>query len=91
LKVVPFCAALELRRDEGTVMKTKMDRFPVNTPYQAGFNAGFHGPNTTNSHFAWFSTRERTDEWERGKKDGEVERAATPGPRKTEEPPKISL
>lgn len=41
------------------------------SPYAAGFDCGKNGSNTKNCHFNWFSTKERTAEWERGKKAGE--------------------
>ena len=37
--------------------------------YDAGYDCGINGPNTTNCHFTYFSTKELTEEWERGKSD----------------------
>ena len=45
------------------------------TPYRAGLECGLYGPNETNCHFSLFSTREKTTDWERGKKAGEARRA----------------
>jgi hypothetical protein len=42
-------------------------------PYQCGYDAGRNGPNTDNCHFAIFSTPSRMKEWERGKRDGEMD------------------
>lgn len=39
--------------------------------YMAGFDCGLNGSNTDNCHFSFFSSREQTDEWEAGKKEGE--------------------
>lgn len=40
-------------------------------PYVFGYDCGLKGANTYNCHFSIFSSRERTKEWERGKRDGE--------------------
>ena len=39
--------------------------------YDAGFDCGKNGSDTTNCNFKWFRTPESTKEWERGKADGE--------------------
>jgi len=44
--------------------------------YHAGYDAGMNGANTTNCHFAIFSTPEKAKEWERGKAAAERIRAA---------------
>lgn len=44
------------------------------TPYDAGFDAGKFGANNFNSHFSWFNTKERMEEWSWGKKDGLAKR-----------------
>lgn len=51
-------------------------RADFESPYQAGRDAGINGPNTRNCHFTWFSSKERTAEWERGKAAGDAVRAA---------------
>jgi len=38
--------------------------------YKNGFDAGKNGPNTTNTHFSNFETKERTAEWEAGQQAG---------------------
>lgn len=35
---------------------------------EAGYDAGINGPNTTNTHFKWFTAPHLTKAWERGKK-----------------------
>lgn len=47
-------------------MKTEMKQI-----YDAGFDAGRNGSNATNTHFSYFSTKEKMEEWSRGKADGE--------------------
>jgi hypothetical protein len=42
--------------------------------YRMGHDCGLNGPNKTNCHFRIFSTREFTNEWERGKTAGEAEK-----------------
>lgn len=44
------------------------------TPYDAGFDNGKNGPNTKNCHFGFFSTAEKTMDWERGSADGKREK-----------------
>ncbi len=44
--------------------------------YNAGYDCGRDGPNISNCALAYFATRERTAEWERGKTDGERAKAA---------------
>lgn len=34
--------------------------------FHAGADAARNGPNPANSHFAWFSSRESSKEWDRG-------------------------
>lgn len=41
------------------------------TPYNAGYNCGATWPTEINSHPCWFSAPALTEEWERGKRDGE--------------------
>lgn len=56
----------------------------------AGYQAGRHGPDTTNSHFTWFFTTEMTRAWEEGhaqgcaeaKQDAAVKARAKRGTRK---------
>jgi hypothetical protein len=45
---------------------------------QAGWEAGYYGPNTSNCHFTYFATPELTAAWERGNAGGKVERANAP-------------
>lgn len=42
---------------------------------RAGYQAGLHGSDTTNSHFSWFATPELTSAWERGNKQGKIDAA----------------
>ena len=44
----------------------ELDKFA--SPYEAGIDCALYGPNEDNCHFGWFSTPERRDEWERGKR-----------------------
>lgn len=44
-------------------------------PYDAGFDAGMNGPNTSNCHFMFFSTKARSAEWSRGNDDALAQRA----------------
>lgn len=62
--------------------------YPKMTPYEAGFECGKNGANTTNCHFSFFSSPERTVEWEKGKKDGERAKtdAAVQSPASPQEP-----
>ena len=46
------------------------------SPYEAGRDCGLQGPTSKNSDFRWFHSRAWTTEWEHGKRDGEVARAA---------------
>lgn len=39
--------------------------------YDAGYDCGLNGATTDNCHHTYFSNRQRTAEWERGKRDGE--------------------
>ncbi len=41
--------------------------------YKAGYNCGKNGANTINCYFEFFSTPEKTKEWERSKTDAEHE------------------
>lgn len=44
-----------------------MSRYPnFDTPYEAGYDAGENGASLRNCHFGWFSTPERTKQWESG-------------------------
>lgn len=45
--------------------------------YEAGFDCGLHGPNSFNSHYKWFSSKESMKEWENGKRDAEKKNAKT--------------
>ena len=40
--------------------------------YKNGFDCGLNGSNETNSHFSNFSTREATNDWEAGQRDGKA-------------------
>lgn len=48
--------------------------------YKMGYDCALNGPNTTNCHLSLFSVRELTQEWERGKADGEAEKRRRSGP-----------
>lgn len=55
-----------------------MSKYPnFNTPYEAGYDAAENGSSVRNCHFGFFSTPERTKEWECGNKDGKADVAAT--------------
>lgn len=41
----------------------------LNYAYKMGLDCGQNGANTTNCHFAIFSSHENMKEWERGKRD----------------------
>lgn len=43
--------------------------------YLAGYDCGLHGANSTNCNIQHFSTREKTNRWEEGKKAGENKKA----------------
>lgn len=43
--------------------------------YQAGYDAGLNGANTTNAGYQHFQTTEDTLEWERGHKAGKKQKA----------------
>jgi len=53
----------------------KMKAQDKSESYKQGFDCAVNGANTTNCHFTLFSTAENTREWERGKSDGEKEKA----------------
>lgn len=53
-----------------------MEQTHFETPYDAGFDAGRYGVNTFNSHFKWFTTKESTEEWQRGNDLGSKKREA---------------
>ena len=42
--------------------------------YNAGYKAGLHGPNTENTHFSYFPSKDITKEWERGQRAGAEKR-----------------
>ncbi len=44
------------------------------TAYDAGYDAGFNGANTTNCNFRLFDSRARADAWSQGQIDGRLER-----------------
>lgn len=51
--------------------ETTKPKYPMfNTPYEAGYDAAESGASIRNCHFGFFSTPERTKEWERGSADG---------------------
>jgi hypothetical protein len=39
------------------------------SPYEAGRDAAINGPNTINTSFKWFTSKESTKEWERGNRE----------------------
>lgn len=49
--------------------------------YIAGYDAGFNSPNTSNCHLSYFSTPEKTKEWERGNKDGKAQKEIVKQPK----------
>lgn len=51
-----------------------MTEIKFNTPYDAGYNAGMYGANSFNSHYSWFSTKEKMKEWQRGNDAGSAKR-----------------
>lgn len=46
--------------------------------FNAGFDCGMNGANTTNCHFGLFSSREMTAAWERGKRVANEQKSARP-------------
>ena len=48
--------------------------YSENECYEAGFDSGLNGSNSTNCHFSYFATKEKMERWEKGSKDGEQER-----------------
>lgn len=51
-----------------------MSKYPdFNTPYEAGYDAAENGASIRNCHFGFFSTPERTKEWEKGNADAKKE------------------
>lgn len=42
--------------------------------YQMGRDCAERGADTTNCHFSIFNSREKTEAWERGKRDAEKEK-----------------
>lgn len=40
--------------------------------YDNGFDAGLNGADTVNCHPTWFVTKELTKEWERGNREGKI-------------------
>lgn len=45
-----------------------MSKYPnFNTPYEAGYDSEENGSSIRNCHFGFFSTPQRTKEWERGR------------------------
>jgi len=53
---------------------TEAELTAIERTYEAGYDCGLHGPNATNCDYRWFSTREDTREWERGKAEAEREK-----------------
>lgn len=54
-------------------MINKLLNFPTYTEqqaYEAGKDCAVNGPNTSNCHFRYFSSPEKTKAWEKGSKDG---------------------
>lgn len=45
----------------------------IDRSYDMGKDYALNGVNKTNCHFSLFASREQTEAWERGKKDGEKE------------------
>lgn len=51
-----------------------MSKYPhFNTPYEAGYDSVESGASVRNCHFGFFSTPERTKEWERGAKAAQAD------------------
>jgi ribosome modulation factor len=44
-----------------------MSRDELKAAYEAGFNSGLHGSNTSNCHFGFFRTPEMTEAWIKGR------------------------
>ena len=42
--------------------------------YDAGYDCGMNGVSATNCCFSFFSSKEKTAEWERGKKQAEIDK-----------------
>ena len=43
--------------------------------YDLGYDAGFNEPNMENCHFGLFATKEMSDAWSSGSKDGEMDKS----------------
>ncbi len=55
-------------------MSSNITRFE--TAYDAGFDAGKYGANNFNSHYSWFSTKEKMQHWLKGNNAGSAKREA---------------
>lgn len=51
--------------------------FPDMTAFQAGYSAGWDGPNTINADFRFFESEQSRDQWERGARAAEEAREKT--------------
>lgn len=50
-----------------------MSKYPMfNTPYEAGYDAEENGSSVRNCHYGFFSTPERTKQWEHGRNDAKL-------------------
>ena len=64
--------------------------------FLAGLDCGLNGASVRNCHFGLFSSREKTTEWEAGKKMGDywrafyVQRSLQPRPDDPTQPPKTT-
>lgn len=45
--------------------------------YEMGYLAGLNGANVNNCHFGLFATKEKSDTWSKGKKDGDKAKELT--------------
>ena len=63
------------------LVRNKLGQFRVrlHTPVQAGRDSVISGADAENCHFAWFTRRDRTKEWEHGRDSALRELEATKG------------
>ena len=46
----------------------------IKTPWYAGYDCGLTEPDEYNSHYHWFLTPERKSDWEKGLKQGKIDK-----------------
>lgn len=80
-----YKSALRATNVEAYPLDFDIEKLPPNKqgyPYQMGYDCAINGPNKTNCDLSLFATQTLTNEWERGKADGEASKAhrSTPKP-----------